>query len=283
MCYVSSDTFYVFCVSSTLNPNFFHFFFIFTKKMEFLFYTSLFDRIDNLRFDVPMKSINGSGAMFDGIAEKYDLLNRVTSMGMDKKWRKKAVEALDLKPGQILLDLAAGTLDVSIAAAKRYPQIQILAADPSKSMIAQGIKKKAVQCNRRIEPLLCTGEKLPLASQCIHGAIIAFGIRNFSNRTLALQNIADVLCPQGKLVILELSLPQKGLFAPLARWYVKKIIPTIGGILSNKAEYTYLPKSMAAFPAPLAFCKELRTAGFEIMTMQPLMFGACHLFICKRN
>lgn len=219
--------------------------------------------------------------MFDGIAQKYDLLNAITSLGLDKYWRKKAVAALALERGETLLDLAAGTLDVSIAAQRRFPEIQIIAADPSKEMLKSGRQK--IPHNAPIAIIKTTGESLPIADSSIHGAIIAFGIRNFSDRTTALDKLAAALVPGGRLVILELSIPNKGLFAPLARFYVQQIIPRIGAMISSGAEYAYLPRSMKKFPSPPLFAVELKAAGFHLIRINSFMSGACHLFISEKK
>jgi demethylmenaquinone methyltransferase / 2-methoxy-6-polyprenyl-1,4-benzoquinol methylase len=231
-----------------------------------------------------MKTTNGSGAMFDGIAKRYDLLNTLTSLGLDRKWRKKAVSALNLSAGQTLLDLAAGTLDISIAARQAYPDIRIVAADPSQKMLEAGQQKwRHLPADTPIAILQSTGEHLPLAPRSVHAAIIAFGIRNFSDRAAALKQLSAALTPGGRLVILELSLHGRGLLAPLASVYVRTVIPALGRLMSKGAAYTYLPESMKAFPPPAKFARELADAGFELINIVPFLAGTCNLFISERR
>jgi demethylmenaquinone methyltransferase / 2-methoxy-6-polyprenyl-1,4-benzoquinol methylase len=229
-----------------------------------------------------MKTTNGSGAMFDGIAGRYDLLNRLTSMGLDRLWRQKAIDALNLTTGQTLLDLAAGTLDISIAANRKYPGIQIIAADPSRRMLEAGLQKcPPHNADSAITVFQSTGEHLPLAPKSIHAAIIAFGIRNFSDRAAALRQLSMSLVPGGRMVILELSLHGRGLLAPLASAYVRTVIPLMGRLLSKGAAYTYLPESMQKFPPPVKFARELAAADFELINIIPFLAGTCNLFICE--
>lgn len=219
--------------------------------------------------------------MFDGIAPKYDLLNTVTSLGFDRRWRKKAVAALRLTTGDRLLDLAAGTLDISIAAANRYPGIQVIAADPSKGMLRMG--KQKLSSSTLVSIMASTGEHLPLQPNSVHAAIIAFGIRNFADRHAALRQLSTVLVSGGRLVILELSTPKGSILAPMARFYVQRMIPLFGAILSSHSEYAYLPESMKRFPAPNTFATELTQAGFTVPHVERFMSGACHLYICEKQ
>ena len=240
--------------------------------------------IDNWRllsFYSAMNNPNGSGAMFDGIAKNYDLLNTLTSLGFDRHWRKKAVTKLELTSGQTLLDLAAGTLDISLLASQMYPAIRVIAADPSRKMLKVGRKKVPMQSN--IDLLAAAGEALPLASGSIHAAVIAFGIRNFTEREQSLKQLARVLVPGGRLVILELSIPTSGIMAPAASFYIRKIIPLLGAVLSSGAEYAYLPESMKRFPAAPEFEAELKANGFNVHPTVRFMSGACHLFVCDRQ
>ena len=226
--------------------------------------------------------IDGSGAMFDKIAPKYDLLNMLTSLGQDRKWRKEAVKAIAAEKGRVL-DLAAGTCDVSIKIALTYSNIKVIAADPSINMLKEGKKKIDLQkLNSKIAPCLVAGEMLPFVDESFDAATIAFGIRNFQNRTASLFEIYRILKKESRLVILELGTPQKGLMGKLASFYSTVFIPFIGGLISNKEQYTYLPRSMQQFPLPDRFSKELETAGFKIINIQSFAFGICTLFVCKK-
>jgi len=229
-----------------------------------------------------MKTQNGSGAMFDGIAKKYDLLNKLTSMGMDKLWRLAAVKALEISRDAVVLDLAAGTLDVSMQIVQHYPGSKVIAADPSLGMLLVG-KKKLVgkKSEQSIFPFIVEGENLSFLTDSFDGAVISFGIRNFVNRKQSLAELARVLKPGSRLSILELNMPQKGLMAFMARTYVKNIIPFVGGLLSGREAYKYLPDSMLNFPSPDSFVLELEDSGFQVVTVKPFMFGVCNLFVLE--
>lgn len=219
--------------------------------------------------------------MFDGIAKRYDLLNRLTTFGIDRLWRQKAIGKLNLHSNHTVLDLAAGTLDISATILKRYPSVRVIAADPSKEMMKMGRTK--LSSSSRIQLMASVGEQLPFIDRSLDAAIIAFGIRNFANRAQSLKQLANAIRPGGRLVILELSIPQKGMLAPMAALYIQKIIPLLGKLLSSEDEYAYLPESMKHFPQPDFFQKELQAAGFDVIETTPFMSGACTLFVSSRR
>jgi len=230
-----------------------------------------------------MHADNGSGAMFDAIAKRYDLLNAITSMGQDRRWRRQAVR--QLRPSdRIVLDLAAGTLDVSVDILRRFSRSSVVAVDPSRRMLLAGRHKLTDPARRGdIAVLTGTAECLPLADSSVDAAIIAFGVRNFSNRAFALAELRRVLRPSGRLVILELTLPRDGFLATSARLYVHRVVPFIGGLISRRGAYAYLPRSMATFPCASAFVAELTSAGFAVERVTRFMAGVCHLFVCRRD
>lgn len=222
---------------------------------------------------------DGSGAMFDGIAEKYDLLNRMTSLGFDRVWRRRAVQSLKLPAGGLVLDLAAGTGDVALEVVRQYENARVIAQDPSGNMLRVGQHKTRAVCgSEQVVWVKGNGEDLPFDANIFDAAVIGFGIRNFKNRATALAELRRVLKPNGTLIVLELTYPQKSFMAPLSRFYIHRILPLVGGLISSKAEYSYLPKSMEAFPNADGFSSELHNAGFSVDNVVPFMFGACHLF-----
>jgi demethylmenaquinone methyltransferase/2-methoxy-6-polyprenyl-1,4-benzoquinol methylase len=224
----------------------------------------------------------GSGVMFDNIANKYDLLNRITSLGMDLVWRKRAVKALDVKPGSKVLDLASGTGDISVILKQYYSDSLVFALDPSVKMVKSAKEKfKSRNINRSICSLMGNGEELPFKNDSFDGVIVAFGIRNFKNRKIALMDILRVLKPLGKLVILELVLPERGVLSPLVSIYVQKVLPLLGGLISRKEEYVYLGRSMRNFPSPALFEKEIENAGFKLTGTLEFMFGTCCVFCAE--
>ncbi len=223
---------------------------------------------------------HGSGAMFDKIARRYDLLNRVISMGIDRRWRRRAVAALEMRPGARVLDLATGTADVALEVLRQEPTATVLGLDPSPRMLEIGRGKvAAAHLGERIELLPGTAEELPLDDDSVDGVTIAFGIRNVPERRRALAEMARVTRPDGRISILELSEPRSGFLAPFARFHVHKVVPTLGAWLSGEREYRYLEESIAAFPPPEEFAALMRDAGCEVLEVRPLTFGTCCLYV----
>lgn len=222
----------------------------------------------------------GSGAMFDRIARRYDALNRILSLGIDRRWRRKAVAALSLRPGARVLDLAAGTADVGLEVLRRQPDASVVGLDPSPGMLAVGRRKVAEAGHEeRVELRQGQAESLPFDDNSFDGVTIAFGIRNVEDRPRALREMARVARPGARVVILELSEPQGGLLAPLVRFHVHELVPRIGGWLSGAKEYRYLQQSIAAFPSPDAFAAMMAENGLDVLTVKPLTFGTCCLFV----
>lgn len=223
----------------------------------------------------------GSGAMFDRIAGRYDLLNRLMSLGLDQRWRRKLVDevARDAPRGP-LLDLATGTADVAIMAAQRLPERTVLGVDPSAEMLARGrTKVEAAGLSSRLS--LHEGDAQALSTVADHSVAMvtmSFGIRNVPDRARALREMVRVLMPSGRVGILELGEPRDGPLSVLSRFHVHTIVPTLGAVLSRDAEYKYLARSIAAFPAPEVFAQLMRDAGFVDVTTTPLSFGALHLY-----
>lgn len=230
--------------------------------------------------DAAIKKIDGGdGRFFDAIAERYDLLNRIISLGQDGYWRNKAVKALQLPEGARFLDLATGTADLAIASAKRHRDLKVVGLDPSAEMLANGrVKVSKANLDGRVELVLGDAQNLPFEDDSFDGVAISFGIRNVPDRRKALQEMNRVARPGGRIVILELSEPRQGLLASPARFYIHHVVPRIGGLISGSKEYRYLQESIAAFPTADAFAQLMREVGLTNVNASTLSFGAVNLF-----
>lgn len=226
----------------------------------------------------------GSGAMFDKIARRYDLLNKVISLGLDRRWRRALVQALAPRRGapapRLLVDVATGTADVALALARVWPTAQVIGVDPSPGMLAGGMKKVArAGAARRVRLVLGDGQALPLETGTADGVSIAFGIRNVPDRLAGLREMARVARPGAPLAVLELGEPRRGLLGPFARWHVHNVVPRLGAWLSGWREYRYLAESIARFPAPEAFVALCEQAGWRDVRVTPFSFDAVHLYV----
>jgi demethylmenaquinone methyltransferase / 2-methoxy-6-polyprenyl-1,4-benzoquinol methylase len=222
----------------------------------------------------------GSGQMFDRIAPRYDFVNRVLSLGLDQRWRRRTVRAVGLGLGEHpqILDVATGTGDLAIALATAFPGGHVIGLDPSPGMLAIAAQKFAKR-GLAIELVEGDAQALPQASCSIDAATIAFGIRNVPDRPKALRELARVVRPGGRIGVLELTEARKGWMASAARFHTHHLVPRIGALLSGKREYAYLQKSVAAFPPPSEFADIMRGAGLDVIDVIPLTFGACTLFV----
>jgi len=216
--------------------------------------------------------------MFDRIAPRYDFLNRLLSAGIDRRWRRRALDELDLRGPARLLDLCTGTADLLVEGLGRDVRHRGVGADLSERMLRHGQDKLARRGLLARAGLLCAdGERLPLRGGAFDAALVAFGIRNIGDATQALREIFRVLRPGGRLVVLEFSMPA-GLLGRFYRVYLRHVLPRVGGLISGDASaYAYLPKSVAIFPAPPAFASVLEAAGFTGVRWTPLTAGIAHL------
>lgn len=223
------------------------------------------------------RKADGSGRMFDGIARRYDFVNRLMSLGLDGRWRRTLVAAL---PAGHLLDVATGTADVALALVRRDATTRVTGLDPSAGMLAQGAEKvEKLGFADRITLIEGDAQQMPFADHTFAGSCISFGIRNVPDRRRGLAEMARVTVPGGPVAVLELTEPQGGLLAPFARFHVRHVVPRIGGWLSGNAEYRYLQRSVAAFPPPQAFAALMAEVGLVDVQIKRLSFGALHLFV----
>jgi demethylmenaquinone methyltransferase/2-methoxy-6-polyprenyl-1,4-benzoquinol methylase len=218
----------------------------------------------------------GSGQMFDRIAPRYDLLNRIMSGGLDQGWRRKLVRLVEAPDHARLLDLATGTGDVAIALAANYGDAEVVGSDPSENMLAVGREKLRDRAlEDRITLEFGDAQALPYPDASFDGVTMAFGIRNVPDRQRALREMARIVRPGRRICILELGEPDN-LFAQM---HVHHIVPRLGALLSGSNEYRYLQTSIEAFPPPGRFCEMMRTAGLVEVTYHRLAFGAAHIYV----
>ena len=221
----------------------------------------------------------GSGQMFDRIARRYDLLNRMMSFGVDKRWRKRTVAALALPAtASRVLDVATGTGDLAIDIARRHPGAEVIGVDPSAKMIEVGATK-VTRFDGRVSLVLGDAQALAFDDGSFDAVTIAFGIRNVPDRTRGLAEMARVCRVGGRVAILELGEPKRGVMAPLARFHIRQVVPRLGALLSGSKEYRYLQTSIAAFPPPDEFAELMAANGLKVLEVVPLTFGVCNLYV----
>ena len=219
--------------------------------------------------------------MFDAIAPRYDLLNRVLSAGIDQHWRARAIRSLELTGRERLLDICTGTADVALQAKGAR---HVLGVDFAASMLAIGRDKvRAARAARRIVLVRGDAARLPVRDSAADAATVAFGIRNVEHPELACAEMARAIRPGGRLAILEFGVPRLPGISTLYLWYFKYLLPAIGRVVSgNRMAYSYLPASVRSFPPPAQFLAMLERAGFMDVQAIPLTFGIVYLYVGTR-
>jgi demethylmenaquinone methyltransferase / 2-methoxy-6-polyprenyl-1,4-benzoquinol methylase len=217
--------------------------------------------------------------MFDSIASRYDLLNKVLSAGVDKGWRKKTIQELEKLQPQSILDIATGTADLALESMKLKPS-EIIGIDISNKMLDIGrhkIMEKGFQGIIRLEQ--ADSENIPYPDNRFDAITVAFGVRNFEHLEKGLAEMYRVLKPGGKAVILEFSQPSKFPVKQFYNFYSRHIMPRIGQLLSKeKSAYEYLPASVAAFPYGKKFTDILTKTGYKDTKAQSLTFGIASIY-----
>ncbi len=222
--------------------------------------------------------------MFDNIAPYYDLLNKVLSLGIDKSWRKKAIQQLEGDQPKVILDVATGTADVAIALAQKLQPEKVVGLDLSNEMLAVGQKKIDKQSLQNMISLQQgDSENLPFEDNTFDAITVAFGVRNFEHLERGLSEMQRVLKPGGKMVVLEFSQPRIFPFKQLFNLYFKYILPLIGRVTSKDPKaYKYLYESVQAFPDGQHFVSVLEKTGFKSNQCIPLSLGICSIYVGKK-
>jgi demethylmenaquinone methyltransferase / 2-methoxy-6-polyprenyl-1,4-benzoquinol methylase len=221
--------------------------------------------------------------MFDSISPKYDLLNRVLSMGIDKGWRKEVIRLLKKTNPQKVLDVATGTADLAIASARAGVPI-VIGVDISEGMLSFGRGKVAkLGLGKQVTLEYGDSERLRFADASFDVVTVAFGVRNFENLVKGLKEIHRVLKPGGLFIVLEFSKPRSFPFKQLYHFYSHYVLPIIGRLISRDARaYTYLPESVSEFPFGENFMRILDEAGFNNTTCRPLTLGIASIYTGRK-
>lgn len=222
--------------------------------------------------------------MFDNIAHAYDRLNHTLSLGIDKSWRRKAIAWLKPFHPQRIMDVATGTGDFAIQACQDLLPEELIGTDISEGMMNVG--KEKVQRNGLTGKIIFAKEdctSLTFGAENFDAVTVAFGVRNFEDLDKGLSEICRVLTPNGKLVILELSYPEKFPMKQLYAIYSRVVIPTLGKLFSkDNSAYHYLPQSIKAFPQGEVMKNIIGKAGFREVSFRRLTFGICTLYMASK-
>jgi demethylmenaquinone methyltransferase/2-methoxy-6-polyprenyl-1,4-benzoquinol methylase len=218
--------------------------------------------------------------MFDRIAFRYDFLNRLLSLGVDVGWRKGTVRMVAEDRPSSILDLAAGTGDLTLMLARRIPQAAVTGVDLAPEMLEVGRRKIVKSGVRNIRGMVeGDAEALPFEAGSFDAVTVGFGVRNFGNIPVGLSEMYRVLRPGGRVYILEFGMPERRIFGALYRFYFRRLLPFIGGIFSGEHKaYRYLQRSVEEFPYGDRFVALMREAGFTRVSHRPLTEGLASIY-----
>lgn len=223
--------------------------------------------------------------MFDNISGSYDRLNQILSLGIERAWKKKLVNAVKQSNSSQILDLATGTADIAILQAQRIPNADIVGMDLSAKMIELATKKVRKRgLSSRIRLLQGDAEAMPFEDGSFDAVSISFGVRNFEDLEKGLNEIFRILRTEGKIFVLEFSKPTIFPFKQLFNFYFGKILPRIGSWISkDKSAYSYLFESVQSFPDYDGFTDVLRSCGFNKCRWKSFTLGICCLYIGEKH
>ena len=221
-------------------------------------------------------------AMFTAIAPRYDFLNHLLSLNIDRRWRRQAIARLgwERTPRGRFLDLCAGTLDLAVALSEQPGFVgEVIGADFVLPMLKLGRGK-----SRRVRPVNADALELPFTDASFDGATVGFGVRNLADLDAGLTEAARVLRVGARLVILEFTTPPRQPMRGLYFFYLRRLLPIIGRLVSQHRDaYEYLPVSVLAFPDPDTLAQRLREHGFQAVTHTLLWGGICAIHVGTRG
>lgn len=213
-------------------------------------------------------------AMFDRIAPRYDRMNRLLTAGLDQRWRRAAVTAAGVEPGDVVLDLACGTGDLGELCAARGARV--LGVDFAREMLRvarrRGVPARLVQGD---------GARLPLRDAAVSVAVCGFALRNFVALPPVFAELARVLAPGGRIALLDVDRPSQPLLRAGHSFYFDRIVPWLGGLLADRAAYRYLPQSTAYLPPAAELSRMLSKAGFSGVRHRRMLFGSVQLLCAE--
>ena len=222
--------------------------------------------------------------MFDRVAPRYDLLNRLLSLGVDRGWRKRAIAAARPFGRAHVVDLGTGSGDLTIALLRAFPDVAlVLGIDLSPRMLTLlGERTHSAGFASRTGCALGSATALPLRDGSVDLVMMGFTLRNVGDVPLALGEIRRVLRPGGRAVVLELSLPPRGIVRAVYRAYFHRVAPRIAALLGGDTDaYRYLPASVERFPSPERLAALFRGAGFGVVRFERLTFGVATLHVAE--
>lgn len=223
--------------------------------------------------------------MFDSIAPAYDWMNRAMTFGVDRLWRRRAVDTVAAGSPSRIVDIATGTGDLAIAMARRMPEATVTGLDLSEGMIEIGRRKVAeASLGNRVELIGGDCLAIPLPDKSADAVTVAYGVRNFEHLDRGYAEMFRILRHGGLLCVLELSTPVNAMIKPLYKLYTRSLIPALGRMASkDDRAYSYLLESIAAVPQGDDMLDLIRSAGFLEASFRRMTFGVCTLYTARRN
>ena len=218
--------------------------------------------------------------MFNDISTNYDLINFISSFGIDRYWRNRLINNIRLAPSKKLLDVATGTGDVAFGFFKKY-KVSVTGLDIAKNMVKIA-RQKAKKYSSNIMFVEGDAEKMQFDESSFDALTISFGFRNVGSYDKALSEFYRVLNKNGKIAILEFSKPTSRWFTPFFKFYFNKVVPFIGSLLSRKDAYLYLPESVDHFLTRNDVCDKMKEAGFSNVIYKDYTFGVVSLYIGEK-